>query len=214
MLATGFFSTNKMKKRTKYLLYVGIVLVVYGALFFSFNSPAEFFEILATSEKELGIISFPINSVHQEGPTQIKVLLPKDFKKEQRYKVLYVLPVSSQGFDAWWMNGLRVIAKLDVPTKYQIICVYPTFARSPWYGDSPSNPRIRQESYMVKDVVPFVDGKYNTYNDPQGRYLLGFSRSGFGAVVLLLRHLDIFGRAASWDGTLIFNTLDHKGSGL
>lgn len=35
-----------------------------------------------------------------------------------------------------------------------------------------------------------------------GRYLLGFSKSGYGAVAMLLRNPDTFGRAIAWDSPL------------
>jgi hypothetical protein len=38
-----------------------------------------------------------------------------------------------------------------------------------------------------------------------GTSRFGFSKSGLGAVTLLLRHPEVFGRAGSWDGILIMD---------
>jgi len=46
-----------------------------------------------------------------------------------------------------------------------------------------------------------------------GRLLLGFSKSGWGAWTLLLRHPDVFGRAAAWDAPLAMDHCGPFGSG-
>jgi len=57
---------------------------------------------------------------------------------------------------------------------------------------------------MVNAVVPFVEAKYPAaIREPRGRVVVGFSKSGWGAFTLLLRHPDVFGRAASWDAPLM-----------
>jgi enterochelin esterase-like enzyme len=80
--------------------------------------------------------------------------------------------------------------------------VQPTFARLPWYADHPSEAKMRQESYLLKLVLPFIEAKYPVPAAPEGRLLLGFSKSGWGAFTLLLRHPDVFGKAAAWDAPL------------
>jgi hypothetical protein len=54
-------------------------------------------------------------------------------------------------------------------------------------------------------IVPFIDKTYPTIAKPEGRLLVGFSKSGLGAVSLLLRHPDVFGRAGAWDSPLIMD---------
>ena len=38
--------------------------------------------------------------------------------------------------------------------------VAPTFSHLPWYADHPTKPEIRQETYFLKVVVPFIDKTY------------------------------------------------------
>ncbi len=80
-----------------------------------------------------------------------------------------------------------------------MICVAPTFSQLPWYADHPTNSKLRQETYLLNVVVPAVERFYPTMEQPGGRLLIGFSKSGWGAFSLLLRHPDVFGRAAAWD---------------
>ena len=91
--------------------------------------------------------------------------------------------------------------QLDLHNTYGMIAVAPSFSDWPWYADHPENPGIRQETYFVEDVVPFVDSLYPEAS--QTRLLLGFSKSGNGAFQLLLRHPDLFHAAAVWDTPLM-----------
>ncbi len=89
----------------------------------------------------------------------------------------------------------------------------PTFSHLPWYADHPSDPEIRQESYLLKVVLPFVESHYPVQAGRDGRLLLGYSKSGWGAFSLLLRHPDTFARAAAWDAPLMLDRPGRYGSG-
>ena len=89
----------------------------------------------------------------------------------------------------------------------------PTFSHLPWYADHPTDPDIRQESYLLEVVIPFIEANYPARADRRGRLLLGFSKSGWGAYSLLLRHPDVFGKAAAWDAPLMMSEPGKYGSG-
>ena len=119
-----------------------------------------------------------------------------------RCPVVYVLPVEA-GNAHHYGDGLLEIQKRDLHRRFSAIFVAPTFAQLPWYADHPSDPEIRQESYFLKVVVPFIEQRYPARADRDGRLLVGFSKSGWGAYSLLLRHPDHFGKAAAWDAPLM-----------
>ncbi|MDP2652994.1 MAG: alpha/beta hydrolase-fold protein [Candidatus Omnitrophota bacterium] len=167
---------------------------------------------MGPSERQLGIVSYDI--ANGRGGKGIKLLLPQKIQPGKRYPVLYILPVSAAFWDQWWHNGIIEAAQQDIADQYGVICVYPQFERMPWYGDNPGNPKIRQESFILNDVIPFIDRNFPVSPGPEGRYLIGFSKSGFGAYHLLLRHPDIFGMAAAWDAPMIIDDLNVWGSGL
>lgn len=58
------------------------------------------------------------------------------------------------------------------------------------------------ESYIVKDLVGWVDGRYRTIARRDGRGIAGLSMGGFGAMAIGLRHSDAFAAAASHSGAL------------
>jgi len=125
---------------------------------------------------------------------------------------LYVLPVEAEDGNRYG-DGLVECRRHDLHNKHSLICVAPTFSDLPWYADHPTAPGIRQESYFVKVVVPFIEKTYAAVSEPEGRLLVGFSKSGWGAFSLLLRHPGIFGKAAAWDAPLMMERPNQFGMG-
>ncbi len=152
-------------------------------------------------QQDSGVLLHRVRCEYQAGETSIRVLLPDACEDGKRYQVLYVLPVEP-GSSYRWGNPLQEIQRLDLQNKHPLICVYPTFSHWPWYADHPNDPTIRQERYFVHVVVPFIDKSYPVSPSAEGRLLVGFSKSGWGAFSLLLRFPSLFGRAAAWDAPL------------
>ena len=50
---------------------------------------------------------------------------------------------------------------------------------------------------------PWFEASYPVKTEPDDRLLVGFSKSGWGAWSLLLRHPGVFGKAAAWDAPLM-----------
>ena len=133
------------------------------------------------------------------------MLLPEKMDPGRRYPVVFVLPVRAQHIPDGYGDGLLEVERLGLHNRHEAIFAMPTFTAIPWYCDHPSLLDDRQESYIVETVVPFVDRNYPTLNTAEGRYLLGFSKSGWGAWSLLLRHTDLFGRAVAWDAPFMMD---------
>ncbi|MFM8272002.1 MAG: alpha/beta hydrolase-fold protein [Gemmata sp.] len=159
-----------------------------------------------------GFLVHEVKSPYQPGATLIRVLLPEKVEKGKRYPCVYVLPVEA-GTENRYGDGLKEVKKLDLQNKLNAVFVAPTFAQLPWYADHPTRKDVGQESYFVRVVVPFVESTYPVGARPQARLLLGFSKSGWGAYSLLLRHPDTFGRAAAWDAPLMLDKPGKYGSG-
>ena len=56
------------------------------------------------------------------------------------------------------------------------------------------------ETYIVKDLIADVDKTYRTIAKRDSRAIAGLSMGGYGALVLGLRHTDVFAAAASHSG--------------
>jgi len=143
-----------------------------------------------------------LTSPYQSGETEVRVLLPEGLKPDEKLPVLYLLPVEAERKTRWG-DSLREVLRHDLHNKHRLICAFPTFSALPWYADHPTDAGIRQESYFIKDVLPLVERTYPVLGGRRGRLLVGFSKSGWGAYSLLLRHPKLFAAAAAWDAPLM-----------
>lgn len=145
-----------------------------------------------------GVRVYQLKSPYQGKGTSLRILAPTDLSPDRRYRVLFVLPVHEDGLFKHG-DGLLEVQKLNIHNKHQLICVAPAFSSQPWYADHDQDPTKRDESHLLKTVIPFVEENYHVRTDRSGRLLVGFSKSGWGAMTLLLRHPDKFHKAAAWD---------------
>jgi len=160
--------------------------------------------ISAAKKADHGFVVYDVQSEFQAGTTQIFVRRPAKITGGPLL-ALYILPVEPHD-EKRWGDARAEIAKLNIADRYGnrfgVVCVFPTFSHLPWFADHPSDPQIRQETYFLKVVLPFIERSYPVGTDRFSRALLGFSKSGWGAWTLLLRHPDMFERAAAWDAPM------------
>jgi hypothetical protein len=152
-----------------------------------------------------GVLVYTVASDLQKDPCSVQVLLPDRLEQQKRYPVLYVLPVAP-GTSGPWGSGIREARRTGVHNRFGLICAAPSFSNWPWYADHPTDTALQQERYLLEIVVPLVEGRHPALRRPEGRLLVGFSKSGWGAWSLLLRHPEVFGRAAAWDAPLLEET--------
>lgn len=172
-------------------------------------------ETVAISEArkdDNGILVHEVRSPYQAKTTQIRVLRPDREDNRKKYPVVYVLPVEA-GTGNRYGDGLKEIKKRDLHNTPGAMFVTPTFSHLPWYADHPTRREVRQETYFLEVVVPFIARTYPVRMETEGRLLLGFSKSGWGAWSLLLRHPHRFGKAAAWDAPLMMDQPGKYGSG-
>jgi S-formylglutathione hydrolase FrmB len=157
-------------------------------------------------------VTHAVPSPYQPGQPHVKVLLPDRIESGRHYPALYILPVEP-GNGVVWGDPTAEVKKLDLHNRYGLVCVYPTFSQLPWYADHPVDSSIRQESHLLHAVIPLVEKHYPLQRAAEGRLLVGFSKSGWGAYSLLLRHPELFGKAAAFDAPLAKSAPDQFGMG-
>ncbi len=146
-----------------------------------------------------------VSSEYQSGETTIRVLLPDRMDPAKLYRVLYVLPVVA-GAERRFGDGLREVEKLGVHNEHGLICVAPEFTAPPWFADHDRDLSRRDESHLLKVVLPLIEETYPVMRKAEGRLLVGFSKSGWGAFSLLLRNPQTFHKAAGWDSGIRIDT--------
>ena len=171
---------------------------ILSALFLFLAAP-----IMCASDESVQVTSegfheYRLASPYQAGETSLRVLLPENMDSNKRYKVLYVLPVHEDGLRSHG-DGLVEVKKHNYHNKHQLICVAPAFTTKPWFADHDLNPKKQDESHFIKTVIPFVEKNYPVLTEKEGRPLIGFSKSGWGAIALILRNPELFGKVVDWD---------------
>jgi len=156
---------------------------------------------LIRAERKAGAVAFYwVRSPFQNGETLIRLALPDPAPPPNRRRVLFILPVEPREGTRWG-DGFRTALSLRLRERFGLALVAPSFSDWPWYADHPRKPQLRQETYFLRVVVPLVQSVYP--HEPGGRLLVGFSKSGWGAWSLLLRHPDQFAAACAWDAPLM-----------
>lgn len=125
------------------------------------------------------------------------VILPENYEKGNRFPVVYLLHGYSDRFSKW-VNTVPAIK--DHADRLNLIIVCPDGNAESWYFDSPLDSKWQYESYIAKELVPDVDGKYKTIKDRKSRAITGLSMGGHGALYLAIKHQDLFAAAGSMSG--------------
>ncbi|HUT33706.1 MAG TPA: alpha/beta hydrolase-fold protein [Planctomycetota bacterium] len=158
------------------------------------------FQVNGPEAEPGGVVLYRIASPYQRGETQVRLLPPPKLDPPEKRRVLFVLPVEA-GAGTRWGDAIRAARAAGVADRFGFVAVFPTFSALPWYCDHPAEPTLRQESYVLRVLVPLVERLYP--HEARRRALVGFSKSGWGAFSLLLRHPEAFAAAAAWDAPMM-----------
>ena len=121
----------------------------------------------------------------------VSIILPDGYgsKTETRYPSVYALHGaggSGKKTASSWVLG-------QLADKYGFVIICPDGGKTSWWIDSPIDPAYQYETFVVGEVVPFVDANYKTVADRSKRAIMGGSMGGHGACYLGMRHKDVFG---------------------
>jgi S-formylglutathione hydrolase FrmB len=140
------------------------------------------------------------------------VYLPPDYTEDKFYPSVYVLTsFTGRGKmllndSAFTPNFAERMDKLIGEGKIRpMIAVLPDCFTH--YGGSQyinSTATGDYEDYLTREIVPFVDENFQTIKDKNSRAVMGKSSGGYGALIMALRHADIFGLACSTSGDCYF----------
>ena len=129
-------------------------------------------------------------------PEDVTVVVPDAADQGGRFPSVYLL----NGYDGNHLQWLKTQPDLGaLADRYGMIFVLPD-GRDSWYWDSPVQPELQMESFITKDLVPYIDSHYPTVAIPAKRAITGFSMGGHGSLWLAARHPELFASAGSMSG--------------
>ena len=136
------------------------------------------------------------------------VIVPDNYKKsKKKFPVVYLLHGYSGNYATWVKSFKEVLQQVD---RYGFIAIGVDGNYSSWYFDSPIDPTFKYETYIIDELVPFIDKKYKTIASREGRAISGLSMGGHGALYLSLKHQDVFGAAGSMSGGVDIRPFSEK----
>jgi S-formylglutathione hydrolase FrmB len=152
---------------------------------------------LSVQAKDYATVTF--KPAHLGGmEVSFNIILPQDYDSgARRYPVLYLLHGYTGHYSDWvTRTGLTEYAK-----HYEEIIVMPE-GENGWYVDNYTDPKLGWQSYIIDDLIPYVDSHYRTVASRSGRAIAGLSMGGYGAMLLGLKYHQMFAAAASLSGAL------------
>jgi S-formylglutathione hydrolase len=153
------------------------------------------------------------NTVGLSSRQTVVLYLPPSYSTSQRrYPVLYFLPGyddPSYVFTGGQLQGFRLRDSMDQLTAQgrieEMIVVLPSSTTplgGTFYNDSPVLGNW--EGYISRELVAFVDRNFRTRNGPGARAIAGTTAGGSGALLLAMRHPDVFGAVYALDPVLLY----------
>lgn len=144
----------------------------------------------------------------------LPIYLPPGYAEatERRYPSIYWLHgFTGTGLSALnrnpWVPSLPEIAdaliEREAAPPFILVMVdgFTKYGGSQFLNSSATGP---YEDYLIDEVVPFVDRTYRTLARREARGVDGKSSGGYGALMLGMRHPEVFGCVASHSGDLYF----------
>ena len=138
-----------------------------------------------TTNVKMVDIRFHSAALNREMP--YRVVLPATVAAGQKLPVLYLLHGGGGGGFQDWTN-LSDVARY---AERGLILVMPE-AEESYYTNSYAHPQDRYEDYIVHDLIVDVESRFPVAKERSHRAIAGLSMGGFGAVVLALKHPDLF----------------------
>jgi len=156
------------------------------------------------------------NPLADPAERDVYVYLPPGYDslaaRERRYPVVFVLAgYTGRGVmllqSSGWNEGLdrRLDRLIGEGRVRPLIAVFPDcFTR--WGGSQyvDSSATGRYETYLIDELVPWVDATFRTEPGPKHRAIAGKSSGGYGAMIQGMRHPEVFGSVVCHSGDAAF----------
>lgn len=160
---------------------------------------------LAFAQAKVDTVLVPSQAMNRS--LKAAVTLPDGYEQSQKsYAVLYLLHGGSGAFDDWHRKVSRPGLIQEMADEHELIIVTPGVGPSSYYFDSPLLDSVQYATYITRELIPYVDGKFRTLAKKESRAIAGLSMGGHGAITLAAKNPDLFIAAGSMSGVMNIDT--------
>jgi len=146
------------------------------------------------------------NLLGDPGESGVAIYLPPNYatSPERRYPTLYLLHGYVTGVEVFGaragtpgFQGMQLVATMDGligrGAAREMIVVVPN-GRNAYFGSFYTNSSVTGgwEDFIAQELVSWIDAKYRTIPRPESRGIAGHSMGGYGAIMLAMKHPDVF----------------------
>ncbi len=124
------------------------------------------------------------------------ILLPADYASnpERRYPVVYLLHGYGDNQSSWngsWMQGESKIKYVESHTDLEPMIYVCPMGWNTYYSNY-YDGFLKYMDMFIQEFIPHIDSKFRTIADREHRATIGYSMGGFGAMVLPMKHPEMF----------------------
>jgi S-formylglutathione hydrolase FrmB len=186
-----------------------LLLIIAVVLVFALRdrgSPPSTAQIISGRLMELTVHapSLEKNLLNDSVDRTVIVYLPPGYdeeSKDKRYPVLYLLHGYASSLRDWTSGayqGMNIQVTMDSliqQNKIQPLLIVMPDADNAYWGGFYMNSATtgNWEDFIIRDLVQHIDTNYRTLAHASSRGIAGHSMGGFGALVLAMKHPEIFG---------------------
>jgi putative tributyrin esterase len=175
-----------MRSKTKMNYKAMLLLLALGAIASctKHEQPAPPDRPRLTSGVKMIDVTFHSASLNRDMP--YRAIVPANIPPNHKLSVVYLLHGGGGGFRDW--SNYSDVARY---AEHGLILIMPE-GNSSYYTNSVYRTQDRYEDYIVHDLIADAENRFPAASGREHRAIAGPSMGGFGAVVLALKHPDLF----------------------
>ena len=111
---------------------------------------------------------------------------------------LWALPVVAEQSADTTGNPVAALVAAGAHNQLNATIIVPSFGQLSYCADHATDRTIQYEAFVAKQLIPWAMANLAT-TGTEKHLLIGFSKSGFASMGLLLKYPQLFAKAACWD---------------
>ncbi len=153
-----------------------------------------FFLLFVFSAINASVDTISVFSKAMNKSIKVVIVKPKVIAENEKIPTVYMLHGHSANYKQWIVEAPQIE---EASNNMKALLVLPDGGYSSWYMDSEIDTSFKYETFIINELIPYIDANYPSINNRNARAITGLSMGGHGALYLSIRHKNLFGAAGS-----------------